>query len=380
MTPPTINLSSVVTRTTQRPQTGDPLPRKRLLEPHKDEEGNVVPNEYVCCIDWSSIESFTTCDRSAMWKLVYGRIGRRGSALTFGSAIHKGLEMFYEQMADTKHYGDKVMFNQAVSQAVNDIFLAEPVDALEWRTPELCLSQLYKYFTKHETDDSHWRILHTEQAFRLPLCSVDVDAWSAFHQDLLLVDTPGTRSTITNLPHDDPDAKFLIKRIHFLWTGVIDLIINETNQTWIVDHKTTSVEGESLWKSYELSQQFQGYLWSSRELGINPAGIIANVIYSRPPAKSESAQKAQASKAFLRQRYFARGDRIDEWKVNMCNILQDFTHHLVTGAFPMKTQWCTGKFGTCPYHDVCSLPPESRFTMLNTSQYEDNNWSPLNKV
>lgn len=366
MTPPTINLSSVVTRTTQHPSTGEPLPRKRLFEPHRDASGDIVPNEYVCCIDWSSIESFTTCDRSAMWKLVYGRIGRRGSALTFGSAIHKGLEMFYDRGRSIIDNGEGADFMSDVTAAVHAIFEAEPVDALEWRTPDLCLTQLTKYFTKHSKDDSHWRILHTEQAFRLPICSIEVNDWARFPANLLVVDSTDER---------EPN----VAKIHFLWTGVIDLIINETTQTWIVDHKTTSIEGPSLWQSFELSQQFGGYLWAARELGVDPAGIIANVIYSRPPAKSDAAQKTQAAKAFTRQRYFARPDRIDEWRKEMIWILKGFVHALTTGEFAGKKQWCVGKYGTCPYFDVCCLPPASRLTMLATSQYEDNSWNPLNK-
>jgi len=46
-------------------------------------------------VDWSSIESLLSCNRSAEFKLVHSRQSGSRAALTFGAAIHSGLEIWY---------------------------------------------------------------------------------------------------------------------------------------------------------------------------------------------------------------------------------------------------------------------------------------------
>lgn len=75
--------------------------------------------------------------------------------------------------------------------------------------------------------------------------------------------------------------------------------------------------------------------------------------------------------------YLSEGE-LDEWKNNTIDLIEEFFWHYSRGYMPMKTAWCVGKFGQCPYLDVCSLHPASdRKFMLESGNFQDNVWSPL---
>ena len=101
------------------------------------------------------------------------------------------------------------------------------------------------------------------------------------------------------------------------------------------------------------------------------------MIYGREPAKTAAAQKSQSEKEFLRQHFYYRQEQIDEWEATMKVHAENFAHNLITGSFPMHAHQCVGKFGTCPYHDVCSMPKSQQLTMLMSDQYATNVWNPL---
>ena len=59
------------------------------------------------------------------------------------------------------------------------------------------------------------------------------------------------------------------------------------------------------------------------------------------------------------------------------NSISDFVGNMVRGYFPGYRLWCVNKYGTCPYHDVCSLDSEKqRDTLLGTSLFSHVTWDP----
>lgn len=350
-----LNLSGVQTRPPQ--QKGEP----RYLLSHL--EGD----DYVLEIDWSSIQQALTCDRSAMWSLIYGRTTGKSAALTYGSAIHKGLETYYRGGASLTE----------ILASGEQEFLDYPPGLSEWRTYDSYARALTEYVKKYSIEDTFTILRNSEdlpmveQGFALPLTVIPVGEFLAFPGELICKNPPAVIERAA--PSDFAGGlNLFVDNIHVVWTGVIDLVVKDSDQLWIVDHKTTSIEGDSYWKQYELSQQFTGYVWAASELlGQRVEGAVANVIYGRQPTKTGRGLD------FLRRRYHYRDDQLGEWRQNMIWLMEDFVHNLQTGRFPMKTQWCVGKFGTCPYHDVCSLPSSARLTMLMSDQYSRNVWNPL---
>ena len=328
------------------------LPRKLLRS-----LGN---NEYLLEIDNSSFSEYTTCPRKAFYKLLHSRSGESSYALTYGKAIHKSLEFFYRTKKDTGSFPSV----EATIDAGMAILLETPCKPEEWRTPDALRLAITKYIARYEALDT-WDILGVELPFAMPLATYEINATIPFSRRMLVADTDG-------LPEEEKDGAVFVKKLHVSWTGVIDLITREGNEVWTHDHKTSSIEGESFWKQFELSPQFLGYCESASEILQMPVtGTKVNALIGRKPTKTGSSLE------LLRRNFYYSKAHTDEWRMNAKNIISDFIHHLTSGTFPMFLSACVGKYGTCPFHDVCIMPPENRMTMLYSNQYVNNVWNPL---
>lgn len=327
-------------------------------------------DEYTLELDWSSLECFTVCPRSAQWRLVYSRSTFETPALTFGKAIHAFLEQLYRHGHPTA---------QQVYEIGLPHFTAYPPPDAEWRTLDHYCRVAELYMKEYPVDsftpvtkEQSWRVngetyredrALVECPFAIPLQIIEVNALSAFTSETILYDAEGD----TSLPY--------ISKVHVIWTGVIDLVASQSDgSTIIVDHKTSSITGDSYFKGYELSQQFIGYAFAASQLLETPiTKALLNVLACRKPTKTGKPVE------FQRRLYLYREDQLAEWPLSILCHVEDLLHRLTTGFFPMSTQWCVGKYGTCHYHDVCTEPAERRLVTLFSNNYADNVWNPLNQ-
>lgn len=336
-----IDLSKVQTKSR-------PLGQKRVLLQHKEK------NDYILQIDNSSLESFNYCPRNSEYSLVHGRVLPAVSALVYGSAIHNGLEYWYKTVDLDMEHEDRV---QRMLTCASETFQQESYipQMSEWRTIDRCHDTLLRYVKHYDGEDlkvlSHNGRPAVETAFSLPMGVLEVESDVELDGNVFRVDN-----------------------IHVYWTGKIDLLVAQDNKRWIVDHKTTSMTGPTFYEHFMLSGQMLGYTWAAQEIfGEKPLGAMVNVIYGRPVTRTGTHTK------FERERFPYRQDQIDEWKENTFTLVGDFVSNLIRNNFPMATSNCMGKYGKCKYHDVCTLPANQRMSMLNSDQFSDNTWSPLNK-
>lgn len=322
------------------------------------------PDDYILEIDWSSLESFLVCKRSTLWKLVLSRSTYQTPALTYGSACHAALEVYYRSVAMGLDPADPSLLAE-MFHAGERCFMQAPPPTGEWRDYNQFCVNIQKYLKEESTKPLIPKIINGSPAVELPFAvplaeMLDLHKTFVFPPSVLVEDE-------TN------DAGYLfVRHLTVVWTGIIDLVNEQNGQTWITDHKTSSVAGDSLFKGYELSQQFRGYQWAAEKLlGYEIHGVVANVLAGRKPTKTGKSFE------LLRRFYPYPRHRIDEWPSGVIALIEDFIHALTTGKFPEETQWCVGKYGTCPYFDVCSEPPELRHLMLSSDRYCDNVWQPL---
>lgn len=325
-------------------------------------------------IDNSSLEVQATCDKKAEWQLVHSRIGVPSYALTYGGAVHRGLESFYRGKLPEGHERYKPFVMSETIDDVYKIFEATPPPAGHWRNFDKFCGMFGRYVNDYApVADRFISVLECEQGFSLPLTTIKVDAYLPYPKEILF-DNPGA----CNDTFVTTEGVVLLKHIHVAWTGVIDNIVDVDGRIFIMDHKTTSVEGDDFWRDFELKSQFHGYVYvAERLLGRPVLGAIPNVIYGREDAKTSAGLKTQREKEFQRRFVEMKPELVQEWSHNTINILEDFINNLVHARWPMKTFHCTTKFGLCPYHDVCTLKPEQRLLMLMTNQYQNNIWNPL---
>ena len=304
------------------------------------------------------VESMATCHRFLEYRSLYGRIptGEKPS-LTFGSAVHLGLEYRY------KHYRNKPVdeeyYNQVSALIMNE-YNEHPAPMDDWRTANWCLSLLRKYNEKYQQED--FNLLENEKgevmvelAFALPLYTYN-----------------GSQGTIP-----------------IIYTGRIDLPVSLDGQVYVLDHKTTSMLGQTFFDGKRMSSQQRGYAWAFQQLtGQKVAGFIVNAIRTKEPPKyvTEGKESSRSGKtmnpaawwqeSFLRERYVLEENALVEWKENVIDLVEEFMWHYSRGYMPMKTEWCV-RYGLCQYYDVCRLPKADRGFMLSSGMYTENTWSPL---
>jgi hypothetical protein len=173
-----------------------------------------------------------------------------------------------------------------------------------------------------------------------------------------------------------------VRGVRIVFTGRVDLSVHYDGKLWNVDHKTTSLYGNSFWDDMGMSAQQRGYCWSLwKATGTLPAGYVINAIRVRRPTKADLALEEATFRAddFQRQFFTLAEADLHEWERNTLALVDEMLYHYENDFMPQKRKWCVGKYGRCQFYDVCSLPQDSRETILTSSLYENDTWTPLNK-
>lgn len=291
-------------------------------------------------VDNSTIELLTTCP----W-LAYAKVIRRRTlavdqpALRFGGHLHAALAFKYRRMAHGKKV-DNDTFNRILSKR----FEMSPCFNEEWRDVNMAQQVLEEYNNHYASEQ-----LHIAELKGFPLVEKPFAVYAG---------TIGKRKII--------------------YIGRIDLALYEGPHLYVMDHKTTSMLGDTYWRDVAVSEQQRGYCWALREtFQQEPLGYKMNVLACRKPTKTGKGVE------FVRQTYFTQNPpgQLDRWHSNMLHQVEMFLWHVDRNVFPRHHKHCVGKYGSCAMYSVCEIPdPQSQEDALMSGLYKDNDWSPLFKV
>jgi len=311
------------------------------------------PDDYTAHVDNSSIEAFSQCPRATYYKQGLARVPTNQIPLIFGGSLHVALDHFYKGGSPS----------DAVALAVADYTSRVPDPSLSgWRNVDRLTEVINQYLTHYSSDNITTYPDKVEIPFTYPLGHFPL-------------------STTIPSPHlwlesHDPSTPLFIRNLDIVWTGRIDLIIHHLGRYMIADHKTTSIEGPTFWEQFSLSQQFIGYVTVAQSLfpDLSIGAALVNCLYMRPPT-AKGVNKTE----FMRQVFYYDEAMIEEWKRDIGMLVGNYVHYMMVGYFPKHTTWCISKYGRCPYHQVCQLPkPAQRIEMLNSWEFTNNTWNPLN--
>ena len=348
----------------------DASPRRQLLTPLPE------PGHFLMVIDNSSCEKFVTCPQSAYNYLVLGREPHaKNAALVFGGAIHSGLEALLLGKSEDEQ-----------NQIILKFFADHPAPPDEYRTEANCLEVLRHYRQRSTFPDYEWQLQTdergplVERAFELPLGVVEVNdkvkmPWLSREQAELLVANPYNA---------DGEIEIFVIKIHVAWSGRMDAIANVNGMNRVVDHKTTSIAGDQVIQDFQLSNQTIGYVWAARQLwpSLDVRGFCVNFIHLKKSVKGcglmdRGPRGGDPALNFFRAFFQYSDERLAWWHDNALTIVSDFIHCLARNSFPSHTKWCFGKYGKCPYHDVCCQDSaEVRSNMLRTEMFKNVTWNP----
>jgi hypothetical protein len=340
------------------------------------------------------MEKFTTCKESARNYLVLGREGQTKSpALTFGGALHAGLEKFLEWQytAQTQQEGTAKDVSAYGSDA-QDLAIVKhfcenplPLDLFpDYRTVESCLEVMKHYRFQAQLPDYQWEILSDEngpvieRAFELPLGVLEVNAE---------IEMPWLYDShvISWHEHKDRPRTTFVSHIHVAWSGRIDAAVHANGMARICDHKTASDKRYLNPQKYHMASQTMGYVWAAKQLfpTLDIRGFVLNGIIFRKPTGSGSIfekgpRGGEPALTFSRYYYEYSDQRLLWWANNTLTIVSDFVHCLVRNEFTSETVWCHGTYGACPYLEVCEQDnPALREALIQSDRYKTVTWNPV---
>jgi len=321
----------------------------------------------VLTMDWSSLESLLACNRSAEYKLVHSRTTHTKSALIFGAAFHAALECYYKRNASDSL--ESIL--ELGGRAIQAEYAKYPPNAIDdYRTADFCFSTFVhyanQYFNESLTPFVHEGKPLIEFTFNMPVGMTDVEAsiFSSWGFGKLTNDASRER--------DYDTTEFIPCRIE--WSGIIDalMLMGDGETLRVCDHKTSSIKTNALFDSYAVSMQPIGYVTAMRAAfpDLTIKGFLLNSVICRPPTRTGISYES------YRRPYDYSPEQCTEWKQDLLALIGELLHNLASKNFPKKTNWCAGKYGACPYLDVCSAPSSQRAMILNSGMYSDNTWKP----
>lgn len=284
-------------------------------------------------IDNSTFEEYTTCPRRYEYYGLRRREAVEGrTALTFGTIIHEALAAHYDGRDPLPVIAKAFTeWQPPFDDHRNEQFAMRRIKEYQERYPE-------EQFTIVPFDDKSG----IELPFAVPL----------FHY---------------HHPHLNDDKPFIV-----VWTGRIDLVTRWEDGLWVMDHKTSSMTGDSYWRAFENNNAQRGYCWAVSQVLQQPLrGFVINVISSRKPAV-----RSIGKDPFERQRFHVTEDSLDEWKTNTIRSLSSLFDEVANNYLPMRTAWCS-QYGGCEYLPICTVARDQRETVLASGLYQPVTWSPL---
>lgn len=273
-------------------------------------------------LDNTAVSAYMRCPRLYYNSMVLHRRREFGkTALSYGKAIHTGLEILYKT-----HDFDLAM--AVVEQKYAD---ALPVDGTDYRTVNRATLVLEKW----------------------------LDFWGH----------PATTSDRTVGWPDSPSVELstnvLLPIAELPYAVRIDRIFELDGAYYIEDHKTTSQFGVSFYDEFELSGQMKGYARAAELLIGKPIrGVRINTIVTR-----------KNNEEFDRRILYFPPGVLDHWERTHRMWAERIKQSHESGVWPQAWSSCSHKYGMCTYAEVCSLDPKYETQALATD-FDVIPWDP----
>ncbi|HUR97952.1 MAG TPA: PD-(D/E)XK nuclease family protein [Pyrinomonadaceae bacterium] len=286
-------------------------------------------------INFSSLDLIQTCKRKAYLSLERGlRANEESAPLSFGSAIHKALEVWY------------------------------------------CAPRASRKESSAECDDSQALMLAGAAPLSHGNCVRCASVFSFIERGNALRNLPdGDKRSLSNgtailnayfdhYAHDpfriaeDEDGPICERKFEFLLTeddrrritffGTIDAVLvnEETNTLLVTDHKTTSQLGSDFYNRVRPNFQYVGYVLAAhRALRLNTSAFMSNGV-----------QVAKTKKEFARQVTRVTEEDFTELTHAVEYAVDDYLRCKERGVWPMSSPNPCCMYGRCAYAAICEVP------------------------
>ena len=291
-------------------------------------------------LDATAFEKYTTCRRSFQYYFLHKResVGQR-PALEAGAIFHEAMLV----RRKLEHKMSLELYELAQEGAIHRCYQGWTPPLDDFRTESHLIDVIRAYNRSPIMQNTF-----------TPLIGLDGEP---------MAEVPFAEYLMTVTTANDWD-------IPVYWCGRLDYPTLWGDELWNLDYKTTTMDNG--FDEYLNNHAQIGYLWALwKKTNKLPAGFVIDlVLWRKPSAKGKGIE-------FKRHRERIERTRIEEWFNTTCMIVEDIIRDSKANRLPMETAWCKGKWGFCPYLDICKLPPDNRQLLLESAFYKDVTWNPL---
>lgn len=308
-------------------------------------------------INFSSLDIIQTCPRKAQYLLREGYIGRAESpALTFGTAIHKALEIFYAYSPKER----ELPTNFAKHAELIPAGITPPekhfiYDALTEFCNKAAPLTMLPDSDKRSIANGVWILTHYFKSYIN-------DEYEVYRDD----QGPVTERPFT-LPISTSNPGGILIELH----GQIDVVLRNTKTGTILpaDHKTSSIVGPDFYNRLKPNHQYTGYLLGAREvLGLDTDSFLVNCIQVKPKPVTSRGQPPH----FPRQVTKRTAEDFQEFYDVLAEAVTNYMQWDATGIWPLGPVNACTHYGGCQFLDVCAAPKSLRENMLNVKFMKGN--------
>lgn len=332
---------------------------KRMLEVSRQGDKILVS------INFSSLQLIQTCKRKAYFRLVQGLEPQNPSpALTFGTGIHKALEVWYSSSREARTRSNAKCDDYQAFWLQNFMTGAQVPESLNHGPCPRCAS-VYSFLYSIKSLTS---ILEPDDK-RGPQNGIEIlnayfdhyltDPYKIYVDDLGPVTERSCESVILDS-----------EKLKISYHGTIDCILqNEmTGDLLVCDHKTTWSLGRDFLNKISPNHQYTGYVMLAQEsMGLEVSDFLVNGI-----------QVAKTKKDFSRQMTHRSKTDISELKDSVFHATKEFLSSMTSGHWPMTAPDPCALFGGCSYRAICELPHEPEIIRKSVIAAEYQSLGELN--
>jgi len=330
-------------------QTSQDESPKRMLSLEKS------GSDYIVNINSSSLSLLQTCPKKSYYSLYRNLVPREPSpALTFGTAIHKALEIYYsasrEERALVPNFKENIMLmchGQTLEDESSSILYRATRGFIESAGPLASLADS----DKRSLHNGGWLLGEYFEARQH-------DPYEVLHHDGEPLVECGFETTLVEKPG-----------LTINLFGTVDAVMENkaTGQIVVCDHKTSSVVGNDFYNRTKPNHQYTAYIHLAQQcLGLTTDNFMINCFQVKAQPKTSRGKGPD----FLHLITKRTQRDIEDFTKTVEYYVRQYISWVEQDFFPYGPVDACANYGRCTYLDVCSIPEEIKENVIQAN-YKD---------
>ena len=323
---------------------------KRMMSVETREDGHKT-----VYINPSSLTLLQTCPRKSYYQLARNLVSRDSApALTFGTAIHRALEIYYTGAREERVLPNK--FKENIMLMCHGQTLPDESSSILYRATRGFIECAEPLTNLPDSDKR----------------SIANGGWLLGEYFESRVFDPYEILVLNGKPQVEQlleTSVFTSPMLDINLFGTVDAILQNqsTGQIVVCDHKTSSIVGNDFYNRTKPNHQYTAYvLLAQQALGLTTDNFMINCFQVK--ARPKTARGTGPN--FLHLITKRTPEDIEEFILSLTYYVGEYLGWLESGFFPYGPVDACANYGKCNFLDVCSAPSNIKENIL-TANYKD---------